>query len=118
MRKLLIISSILVLHCFIIGCSAVSEDQNNASLDVLELRIRHSPSKAPAFEYLINGQSFTDYADLKEHLLKLPKKHVVEYHKSCSRFAFDQPFSSNEQIDDFKSFCQNNNIALIWHYSG
>jgi len=103
---------------YIVGAKYGETFIKGVSSSVVGLRVRRTPSKEPAFEYLLDDQSFTDYADLKKYLLKLQKKHVVEYHNSCSRFGLDQPFTTEEQIQDFKTFCQNNDIALIWHYSG
>ena len=111
---------------YIVGAKYGETFIKGVSSNVLGLYVRNIPSKkqmkdplkAFEFEYAINGQSFNDYSDLKEYLLKLLKKYVVEYGNSCLRFSPDQPFTSNEQIEDFKLFCQNNDIVLIWHYSG
>ena len=111
---------------YIVGAKYGETYIKGVSSNVLELNIRNIPSKKPMndplkafeFEYAINGQSFNDYSDLKEYLLKLPKKNVVEYGSSCLRFSPDQPFTTSEQIEEFKLFCQENDIVLVWHNSG
>jgi hypothetical protein len=111
---------------YVVGAKYGETYINGISSNVLRLNVRNTLSKQPindplkafTFEYVINGQSFNDYSGFKKYLLKLPKKYVVEYDNSCLRLSPDQPFTSNEQIEDFKSFCQKNDIVLIWHYSG
>ncbi len=70
------------------------------------------------FEYTINDRSFRDYNDLKEYMSKLPKKSVVEYQNTCLRFSPDQPFTSNEQVEDFKTFCKQQDVVLLWYPAG
>jgi hypothetical protein len=70
------------------------------------------------FEYAINGRTFKDYDDLKEYISKLPGKSVVEYPNTCIHFSPDQPFTSQEQVEDFKIFCEQNDIVLLWYRSG
>ena len=111
---------------YVVGAKYGETYVKGVSSNVLELHVRNTPSEKPLngplkafeFQYAINGQSFSAYSDLKAYLLKLPKKYVVEYGNSCLRFSPDQPFTSNEQIEDFKLFCKTNDITLIWHYSG
>jgi hypothetical protein len=70
------------------------------------------------FEYVINGRSFKDYNELKEYMSKLPKKSVVEYQSTDLNFFPNQPFTSNEQVEDFKIFCEQHGIVLLWYPSG
>ena len=70
------------------------------------------------FEYAINDRTFKNYDDLKEYISKLPRENVVEYPNPCSRFSPDQPFTSQEQVEDFKIFCEQHDVALLWHRSG
>lgn len=111
---------------YVVGARYGDMSIKGVSRSILKLQTKYKSLKQQEndalikyeFEYTINGRSFNDYNDLKEYILKLPNKSVIEYQTTDIHFSPDQPFTSEEQVEDFKIFCEQHDIVLLWYPAG
>ena len=71
-------------------------------------------------EYLlvIDNVGFKSVASLKRFVGTLPADSILEWAPDCSRIGGEPLLSSEEEMNDFKAFCQEKHIKLILHPSG
>lgn len=70
------------------------------------------------FIWAVGQSGFKSVAALKEFISKLPQGSILEFQSSCRRTGEEPIISSEQELNEFKIFCESHGITLKYIPAG